>query len=57
MLSPTRRPNAAPSGRGWEEKQVVEGEGRGTRKREGQKVGEGPVGHSVQGTLRGWGWG
>lgn len=44
-------------GGGWEEKQVVEGEGGGTRKREGQKVGEGPVGHSVQGTVRGWGWG
>lgn len=31
-------------GRGWEEKQVVEGEGRDTRKREGQRVGEGAGG-------------
>jgi hypothetical protein len=36
-------------GGGWEEKEVVEGKGRGTRKREGQRVGEGPGGHSVQG--------
>lgn len=45
-------------GGGWEEKLVVEGEGGGARKREGQRVGEGPVGHSVQGTsLQGWGLG
>lgn len=31
-------------GGGWEEKQVVEGEGRDTRKREGQRVGEGAGG-------------
>lgn len=29
----------------------------GTRKKEGQKVGKGPVGHSVQGTVRGVGAG
>lgn len=60
----TRRPCFRPpdaqmpllQGGGWEEKQVVEGEGGGTRKREGQRVGEGPVGHSVQGTAL-WGWG
>lgn len=28
----------------WEEKQVVEGEGRDTRKREGQRVGKGASG-------------
>lgn len=60
----TRRPCFRPpdaqmpllQGGGWEEKQVVEGEGGGTRKREGQRVGEGPVGHSVQGRAL-WGWG
>lgn len=33
----------------------MEGEGGSTRKREGQRVGEGPVDHSVEGIVL-WGW-